>query len=122
MTANCSVGWPRRPAPRSPAGAALGAIAAAEQAGHARARDELGPDALKRITRAARRRREADAEYEHEITRGDRIGLTHREIAAAADIAHGTVRAILDRTQTGSGHVLPTPEQASVNGDAPDHQ
>ena len=80
------------------AGAALGAIAAAEQAGHARARDELGPDALKRITRATRRRREADTEYEQEILRGDRLGLTHREIAAAAEVAHGTVRAILART------------------------
>ena len=35
------------------AGAALGAIAAAEQVGQARARGELGPDALKRIGRAA---------------------------------------------------------------------
>jgi hypothetical protein len=44
------------------AGAALGAIADAERAGQTRARGELGPDALKRIARASRRRREADAE------------------------------------------------------------
>jgi hypothetical protein len=43
------------------AGAALGAIAAAEQVGQSRARDELRPEALKRIARASRRRREADA-------------------------------------------------------------
>jgi hypothetical protein len=49
------------------AGAALGAIADAERVGQARARGELGPDALKRIARASRRRREADAEYEQEI-------------------------------------------------------
>jgi hypothetical protein len=104
------------------AGAGLGADAAAEQIGHARAREELGPDVLKRITRASRRRREADAAYEHEIHRGDRIGLTHREIATAAEVAHGTVRAILARTQTGSEQALPAPEHASTNGGQPDHE
>jgi DNA-binding NarL/FixJ family response regulator len=103
------------------AGAALGAIAAAEQVGQARARGELGPDALKRIARACRRRREADAEYEQEILRGDRLGLTHREIAAAAEVAHGTVRAILARTETASGQALPAPEPGSANGGEPDH-
>jgi hypothetical protein len=61
---------------RRVAEAASAAIAAAEQIGQARARGELGPDALKRIARASRRRREADAEYEQEILRGDRLGLT----------------------------------------------
>lgn len=63
------------------AGAPLGAIADAERVGQARARDELGSDALKRIARASRHRREADGEYEQEILRAGRIGLTHREIA-----------------------------------------
>jgi DNA-binding NarL/FixJ family response regulator len=103
------------------AGAALGAIAAAERVGQAPARGELGPDALKRIARACRRRREADAEYEQEILRGDRLGLAHREIATAAEVAHGTVRAILARTETASGQALPAPERGSANGGEPDH-
>ena len=50
------------------AGAALGAIAAAEQVGQARARGELGPDALKRIARASRGRREACRRRQEEVT------------------------------------------------------
>ena len=103
------------------AGGTLGAIAAAEQVGQTRARGELGPDVLKRIARASRRRREADAEYEQEILRGDRLGLTHREIAVAAEVAHGTVGAILARIATASGQALPAPEAVSANGDEPDH-
>jgi DNA-binding NarL/FixJ family response regulator len=103
------------------AGAALGAIAAAEQIGQARARGELGPDALIRIARASRRRSEADAEYEQEILRGDRLGLTHREIAAAAEVAHGTVRAILARTEASASQPPPAPEPVSANGGEPDH-
>ena len=101
------------------AAAALGAIA--ERVGQARARDELGPDALKRIARAARRRREADADYEQEILRAGRIGLTHREIANAAEVAHGTVRAILTRTEDASGQPLPAPDTVSANGGEPEH-
>jgi DNA-binding NarL/FixJ family response regulator len=103
------------------AGSALGAIAAAEQVGQARARGELGPDALKRIGRASRRRREADGEYEQEILRGDRLGLTHREIAAAAEVAHGTVRAILARTDASVSQPPSAPETVSANGGEPDH-
>jgi hypothetical protein len=103
------------------AGAALGAIAAAEQIGQTRARGELGPDALKRVARASRRRREADAEYEQEILRGDRLGLAHREIATAAEVAHGTVRAILARTEASASQPPPAPERGSANGGEPDH-
>ena len=103
------------------AGAALGAIADAERVGQARARAELGSDALKRIARASRRRREADAEYEQEILRAGRIGLTHREIANAAEVAHGTVRAILARTETDLGQAPSTPQSLSPNGGEPSH-
>jgi hypothetical protein len=103
------------------AGAALGAIADAERVGQARARGELGPDALKRIARASRRRAEADAEYEQEILRAGRIGLTHREIANAAEVAHGTVRAILTRTEDDSRQPLPVQEAVSPNGGEPNH-
>jgi DNA-binding NarL/FixJ family response regulator len=102
-------------------GAALGAIADAERVGQARARDELGPDALKRIARAARRRREADTEYAQEILRAGRIGLTHREIANAAEVAHGTVRAILTRTDAVESEPLPAQDTVSANGGEPEH-
>jgi DNA-binding NarL/FixJ family response regulator len=102
-------------------GAALGAIASAEQVGHARARGELGPGALKRIARASRRRREADAEYEQEIVRGARLGLTHREIATAAEIAHGTVRVILARSDASTSEPAHAPEPMSANGREADH-
>ena len=59
------------------------------------------------MTRAAKRKHDADTEYEHAIARAGRLGLSHGEIAAAAQVSHGTVRAILARA---------TP---SANGDQP---
>jgi hypothetical protein len=103
------------------AGAELGAIADAERVGQTRARGELGPDALKRIARASHRRREADTDYEQEILRAGRIGLIHREIANAAEVAHGTVRAILTRTEDASGQPLPIQETVSPNDGEPNH-
>jgi DNA-binding protein HU-beta len=82
------------------AGLALGAIADAERLGHQRARDELRPDVLRQITRAARRKRETELEYEQAVIRGARLGLGHRELAGAAQVTHGTVRAIIARTDT----------------------
>jgi hypothetical protein len=84
------------------AGASLAAIADAERVGHTRARRELGSDVLRRVERSARRKREVDDEYEHAIVRAARIGLPHREIAAAAQVAHGTIRAIAARGDVGS--------------------
>ena len=89
------------------AGAALGAIAEAERTGELRARRALGSDVLKHVARTAKRKREADSEYEQAVRRAGRLGLSHREIAAAAQVSHGTVRAILARA---------TP---SANGDQP---
>jgi DNA-binding NarL/FixJ family response regulator len=80
------------------AGAALGAIADAERTGELRARKTLGSDLLKHVTRTAKRKRGVDGEYEQAVTRAGRIGLSHREIATAAQVSHGTVRAILTRT------------------------
>ena len=89
------------------AGAALGAIADAERSGELRARRALSTDVLRQVTRAAKRKRDADTEYEQAITRAGRLGLSHREIAGAAEVSHGTVRAILARAT------------ASLNGNAP---
>ena len=49
-------------------------------------------------------KREADSEYEHAITRAGRLGLSHREIAAAAHVSHGTIRAILARATPGANN------------------
>jgi hypothetical protein len=78
------------------AGAALAAIADAEREGELRARRELSGDVLRQLARAAKRKREADREYEQAIARAGRLGLSHREIAAA-EVSHGTVHAILTR-------------------------
>ena len=82
------------------AGAALAAIADAEREGELRARRELSGDVLRQLARAAKRKREADHDYEQAITRAGRLGLPHREIAAAAEVSHGTIRAILTRATT----------------------
>jgi hypothetical protein len=73
------------------AGAALSATANAEQVGEERARIELRTDTLRKVERAARRKRETDADYEIAIDRAARLGLSHRDIATAAAISHGTI-------------------------------
>jgi len=42
-------------------------------------------------------RREAEHDLRQAIARAARLGLAHREIATAAEVAHGTIRAILTR-------------------------
>lgn len=85
------------------AGVSLAAIADAERIGQGRAREELGPELLRRVERAARRMREAEHEYEEAIVRAGRLGLAHRDVSAAAQVAHGTVRAIIARAHGISG-------------------
>jgi hypothetical protein len=84
------------------AGLPLGAIADAERIGQLRAREELRPDVLRQIARAARRKRETEIDYANVVIRAVRLGLTHREVAGAAEVTHGTIRAILDRKQNRS--------------------
>jgi hypothetical protein len=98
------------------AGLPLGAIAEAERAGETRARAELGPDVLRRVERAARRKLEADSEYEQAVVGAARLGLAHREVAAAARVAHGTVRAILARSDTTTDAAPPTAVITATNG------
>ena len=85
------------------AGASLVSIADAERIGQERVRSEMGPELLRRVERAARRRSEAEREYEQAVIRAGRLGLAHRDVAAAAQVAHGTVRAIIARTHSASG-------------------
>jgi hypothetical protein len=82
------------------AGFSLASIAEAERLGHRRVREDLGRELLRRVERAAGRRREAEREYERAVVRACRVGLAHRDVAAAAQVTHGTVRAILARTNT----------------------
>ncbi|MGZ6564936.1 MAG: hypothetical protein ACXVH1_36275 [Solirubrobacteraceae bacterium] len=58
--------------------------------GEDRARDELRTDILRRVERAANRKREADIDCDQAIDRAARLGLSHREIATAAQVTHGT--------------------------------
>jgi DNA-binding NarL/FixJ family response regulator len=96
------------------AGVGLAAIADAERTGQHRACDKLGPDVLRAVARAAARKHQAETEYEQEILRATRLGLSHREIAAAATVAHGTIRAILARTDPPARHD-PTAEQTPAD-------
>jgi hypothetical protein len=80
------------------AGCALGDIAAAEIRGQRDVRDELRGDALRRVERTGERARQARADHHGEIVRSIRLGLSTREIAAAAGVTHGTIRAIGNRT------------------------
>lgn len=102
-------------------GAALSAIADAERAGERRARDDLRTDVLRQVTRAAKRKREADHDHDQTIARAGRLGLSHREIAGAADVSHGTIRAILARgaaSANGSGPVSAAEEPIAAYGSA----
>jgi hypothetical protein len=85
------------------AGVSLSAIADAERIGQSHVREELGKDVLRGVERAARRRRDAEHECDQAVERAARLGLAHRDIAAAGQMARGTVRAVLARTQVAVG-------------------
>jgi hypothetical protein len=101
------------------AGAALAAIAEAERVGEERARQELRTDLLRKVDRAAKKKREADTDYEHAVHRAARLGLSHRDIATAAQVTHGSVRALLARADTNTLTATPAPEQ---RGDGQVHE
>ncbi|MGI8572020.1 MAG: hypothetical protein ACR2L9_05250 [Solirubrobacteraceae bacterium] len=79
------------------AGYSLSAIAQAEARGKAEVRTALQPDILKRVERTGRNVRAAQGEHHRTIGRAVRLGLSTRQIAAAAGVTHGTVRAIASR-------------------------
>ena len=72
-------------------------IAQAEARGKEKVRRELGGDALKRVERTGLQAREAEVEHHRAIGRAMRLGLSMREIALAAGVTHGTIRAISNR-------------------------
>jgi DNA-binding NarL/FixJ family response regulator len=79
------------------AGHSLAAMAAAEAQGRQQARDGLRSELLRKVTRSAKRVQEATDEHHREVRRAAAIGLSTRDIASAAGLAHGTVRAIISR-------------------------
>jgi DNA-directed RNA polymerase specialized sigma24 family protein len=97
------------------AGARLSAVADAERAGEERAREALRSELLRQVTRAAKRMREAARDYEVAIRRAGRVGLSHREIASAAEVTHGTVRAVLGRAPGSDGLPAQTVDAPGVD-------
>jgi DNA-binding NarL/FixJ family response regulator len=79
------------------AGHSLSDITQAEAYGKDGVRKALRPDTLRDVKRSGRRAREARQEHYQAIARAMRLGLSTREIATAARVAHGTVRAIMNR-------------------------
>lgn len=79
------------------AGYSLGDIARAEARGQEDVRENLSGDALERVERTATLAREAELEHHQTIARAMRLGLSTREIAGAAGVTHGTIRAISNR-------------------------
>jgi DNA-binding NarL/FixJ family response regulator len=79
------------------AGHSLSAITQAEARGQEEVRTALRGDTLRSVERTGRRARETRMEHHQTIARAVRLGLSTREIAAAADVTHGTVRAISNR-------------------------
>jgi DNA-binding NarL/FixJ family response regulator len=79
------------------AGQSLSDITQAEAHGKDGVRNALRPDTLRDVKRSGRRAREARQEHHQAIARAMRLGLSTREIATAARVAHGTVRAIMTR-------------------------
>ena len=91
------------------AGHSLSDITQAEARGKADVRNALRGDTLRNVERTGRRARETRMEHHEAIARAMRLGLSTREIATAADVTHGTVRAISNRlaaldADAGSAH------------------
>jgi DNA-binding NarL/FixJ family response regulator len=79
------------------AGQSLTEIARAEARGKETVRQALRADALRLVERSGHRMRETQAEHHQAIARATRLGLPMREIAQAAGVTHGTIRAINSR-------------------------
>ena len=75
----------------------LTVITRAETRGRDAARAQLRGELLRRIERTARRVEETTAEHHAAIKRGDRAGLSTRDLGNSAGIAPATVRVITGR-------------------------
>jgi len=79
------------------ASVSLTQILAAEQAGHARVRDELGKELLRSAKRVSAGAARSSATEETRYVARKRLGLANRDIVAAGDVVPGAIRAILAR-------------------------
>ena len=95
------------------AGYSLTEIARAETSGKDEVRLALSGDALRRVERTGRQAREAQLENHRSIARAMRLGLSTREIAAAANVTHGTIRAITNRLAASGSGAAPASEDDS---------
>lgn len=93
-------------------------IAQAEARGKDKVRRELGGDALKRVEGTGRQAHEAEAEHHRAIGRAMRLGLSMREIALAAGVSHGTIRAIGNRlAENGVSSGMAADPERAAEGD-----
>jgi hypothetical protein len=104
------------------AGYSLSEIAQAETSGKERVRDALGGDALRRVQRTGRQAHDARTEHHRAIARAMRLGLSTREIAAAANVTHGTVRAIVNRLTVAAPGSDMERDQPAEDAGQPDEQ
>lgn len=103
------------------AGHPLSDITRAEARGKEDVRDALRGDTLKSVERTGRRARETRMEHHQSIARAMRLGLSTREIAAAADVTHGTVRAISNRLSAPGAAEYPA-DVEPPEGEVHDHE
>jgi len=99
------------------AGYSLTEIARAEAGGKDEVKHALSGDALRRVERSGRQAREAQLEHHRAIARAVRLGLSTREIAAAANVTHGTIRAITNRLAAAGAGADPASEEQSGEPD-----
>ncbi len=97
------------------AGLSLSDITHAEALGQEAVRASLCGDTLRSVERSGRRAREARREHHQAIARAMRLGLSTRQIADAAGVTHGTVRAITNRLSTGGSDGQPALELTDDN-------
>lgn len=83
------------------AGYSLSEIAQAEMRGKQHVRRDLHDDALEHVKQTGQDMREASIQHHRAIARAVRLGLSMREIAVAAGVTHGTIRAISNRLMGG---------------------
>jgi DNA-binding NarL/FixJ family response regulator len=86
------------------AGHSLSDITQAEALGKDDVRNALRAETLRNVERSGRRARESRIEHHQAIARAMRLGLSTREIASAAGVTHGTVRAISNRLASGDAN------------------
>lgn len=102
-------------------GRSLSDITEAETRGKEEVRGALRADTLSNVERSGRRAREARVEHHQAIARAMRLGLSTREIAVAAGVTHGTIRAVSSRLATqGPAQPMAGAEPEDSDPDAPD--